>query len=90
MRLGSHPDDYALDFFGERPAFLVTDPNTAGVYDTIYVDLTDNFDFSDEKPVTRRSARSWRDLNGDGFVDLSGGLAHYISDGRGPGGRRSC
>jgi subtilisin family serine protease len=87
VRLGSHPDDYALDFYGERPAFLVTDPNTAGVYDTIYVDLNDNFDFSDEKPVTKQSPRSWRDLNGDGFVDLSGGLAYYISDGTGPSGR---
>lgn len=87
VRFGSHPDDYALDFYGERPAFLVTDPNTAGVYDTTYVDLNDNFDFSDEKAVTRQSPRSWRDLNGDGFVDLSGGMAYYISDGTGANGR---
>ncbi len=87
VRLGSHPDDWALDFYGERPAFLVTDPNTAGVYDTIYVDLNDDFDFSDEKPVTKQSPRSWRDPNGDGFVDLSGGMAYYISDGTGPSGR---
>lgn len=81
VRLGSHPDDYALDFFGERPAFLVTDPHTAGVYDTIYVDLNDDYDFSDEKPVTKQSPRSWRDIDGDGYVDLSGGMAYYISDG---------
>jgi subtilisin family serine protease len=87
VRLGSHPDDWLLDFYGERPAFLVTDPNTAGVYDTIYVDLNDDFDFSDEKPVTKQSPRSWRDLNGDGFVDLSGAMAYYISDGTGPSGR---
>jgi hypothetical protein len=90
VRLGSHPDDYALDFYGERPAFLVTDPNKAGVYDTIYVDLNDNHKFGDEKPVTKESPRSWRDLNGDGYVDLSGGMAYYISDGDGntpvPGG----
>ena len=86
VRLGSHPDDYALDFFGERPAFLVTDPNTAGVYDTIYVDLNDDYNFSDEKPVTKESPRSWRDLDGDGFVDLSGGMAYYISDGTGDAG----
>jgi subtilisin family serine protease len=87
VRLGSHPDDYTLGLFGERPAFLVTDPNQAGVYDTVYVDLNDNFDFSDEKPVIRQSPRSWRDLNGDGFVDVSGGLLYYISNGKGPEGR---
>ena len=32
---------------------LVTDPNTAGEYDTVYVDLNDDYDFSDEKPVTK-------------------------------------
>ena len=86
VRLGSHPDDYALDFFGERPAFLVTDPHTAGVYDTIYVDLNDDHSFTDEKPVTKASPRSWRDLDGDGYVDLSGGMAYYISDGTGADG----
>jgi Subtilase family len=90
VRLGSHPDDYLLSMFGERPAFLVTDPNTAGVYDTVYVDLNDDHDFSDEKPVTRTSPASYRDMNGDGYTDMSGGLLYYISDGVGgsvlPGG----
>jgi subtilisin family serine protease len=86
VRLGSHPDDYALDFYGERPAFLVTDAHQAGVYDTIYVDLNDDHSFTDEKPVTKQSPRSWRDLNGDGYVDLSGGMAYYISDGTGEDG----
>jgi len=87
VHLGSHPDDFALALFGERPAFLVTDPNQAGVYDTVYVDLNDDHDFSDEKPVTRASPRSWRDVNGDGFVDLSGGMVYYVSDGTGPSGQ---
>ena len=82
------PTTTRSSFFGERPAFLVTDPNTAGVYDTIYVDLNDDYDFSDEKPVTKESPRSWRDLDGDGYVDLSGGMAYYISDGTGPTARR--
>ena len=60
---------------------MVVDPNTAGVYDTIYVDLNDDYDFSDEKPVTQGVAAVWRDLNGDGYVDLSGGMPYYISDG---------
>ena len=91
VRLASHPDDYLLELYGERPAVLVTDPNTAGVYDTVYVDLNDDYDFSDEKPVTKQSPASYRDLNGDGYTDLSGGLLYYISDGntRIPGGPTS-
>jgi hypothetical protein len=81
VKLGSHPDDHLLDLYGERPAFVVTDPHTAGVYDTVYVDLDDNYDFTDDKPVTKSSPVSYRDLNGDGYTDLSGGLLYYISDG---------
>ena len=36
--------------YGERPAFLITTPKTAGVYDTVYVDLDDDHRFADEKP----------------------------------------
>ena len=80
---------YLLAAYGERPAVLVTDPNTAGVYDTVYVDLDDDHSFVDEKPVTKDSPASYRDMNGDGLTDLSGGLLYYISDGatRIPGGR---
>jgi hypothetical protein len=81
VRLGSHPDDYLLAIFGERPAFLVTDSKTAGAYDSVYVDLDGDYDFSDEKPVTKDSPASYRDMNGDGFTDLSGGLLYYVSDG---------
>jgi Subtilase family len=81
VRLGSHPDDHLLSLFGERPAFLVSDSTTAGVYDTVYVDLDNDHRFDDEKPVTKASPASWRDMNGDGYTDLSGGLLYYISDG---------
>ena len=81
MRVGGHPDDHLLALFGERPAFLVTDPNAAGTYDTVYVDLDGDYDFSDEKPVTKASPVSYRDMNGDGYTDLSGGLLYFISDG---------
>lgn len=81
VRLGGHPDDNLLALFGERVAFLVTDSTTAGVYDTIYVDLDHDFKFDDEKPVTKASPVSYRDMNGDGYTDLSGGLVYYISDG---------
>ena len=79
--MASHPDDHLLQLFGERPAILVTDPNTAGVYDTVYVDLDDDYQFGDEKPVTKSSPASYRDMNGDGYTDLSGGLLYFISDG---------
>ncbi len=82
VKLTSHPDEYLLELYGERPAVLVTDPNTAGQYDTVYVDLNDDFEFTDEKPVTKSSPVSYRDLNGDGYTDLSGGLLYFISDGQ--------
>ncbi|HKA83814.1 MAG TPA: S8 family serine peptidase [Acidimicrobiales bacterium] len=84
VHLGSHPDDHLLQLYGERPAFLVTDPNTAGVYDTVYVDLDNDYRFDDEKPVTKASPASYRDVNGDGFTDMSGGLLYYVSDGATP------
>ena len=81
VRMGSHPDDHLLALFGERPAFIVVDPNTAGVYDTVYVDLDNDYQFADEKPVSKSSPASYRDMNGDGYNDLSGGLLYFISDG---------
>jgi hypothetical protein len=82
VRLGSHPDDYLLAQYEERPAFVVVDSKTAGVYDTVYVDLDDDHSFADEKPVTKSSPSSYRDMNGDGYTDLSGGLLYFISDGK--------
>ena len=81
VRIGMHPDEWMLQIYEERPAVLVTDPNTAGVYDTVYVDLDNDLDFSDEKPVTQSSPASFRDMDGDGLQDMSGGLLYYISDG---------
>ena len=57
-------EERELELYGERPAVLVTDPTTAGQYDTVYVDLNDDFSFADEKPVTKSSPVSYRDLNG--------------------------
>jgi hypothetical protein len=89
-RMGFHPDDHLLNLYHERPATLVVDPNTSGVYDTVYVDLDNDYSFADEKPVSKQSPASYRDMNGDGYTDLSGGLLYYISDGatgtRVPGG----
>ncbi len=84
VRVGSHPDDHLLAIYGHRPGVLVTDPNEAGVYDTVYVDLDNDYSFVDEKPITRDSPASYRDMNGDGYLDLSGGLLYHVSDGATP------
>jgi hypothetical protein len=82
VRLGTHPDDHLLETYEERPAFLVVDSTTAGAYDTVYVDLDDDHSFKDEKPVTRSSPASYRDMDGNGLTDISGGLLYFIADGK--------
>ena len=77
---------------GSVPPILV-DKNADGAYETVYVDLDGDYAFTDEKPVTKASPASYRDMNGDGYIDISGGLLYFIADGetaaRSPGGRRS-
>lgn len=81
--IGSHPDDSLnLYWYGERVAVLVVDEHVAGVYDTVYVDLDNDYDFTDERACTKDDPISTHDLNGDGFADLSGGMVYWISDGR--------
>ena len=70
--------------YGERVAVLVVDEHAAGVYDTVYVDLDDDYDFTDEKPATQASPEVYRDMDGDGFADISGGETVWISDGDNP------
>jgi len=81
---GAFGDGTALAF--ERAGVLVVDENTAGVYDTVYVDLNYNFDFSDDTPA--RLTRDFTDQEAacldydpDGLNDVSGGLVFFISDG---------
>jgi hypothetical protein len=92
VHVGTHPDNNLRDYvWGERPAVIVTDPNTAGVYDTVYMDLDDDYDFRDEKPLTRADVSDlantrndmigYRDMNGDGLADISGGKLYFIADG---------
>lgn len=92
---GSHPDKNLIALYGERPAILVVDEgrfgHAAGVYDTVYVDLDNDYDFRDEKPMTIASPESYRDIYNenydpipDGFADISGGLLYWISDGENP------
>ncbi|MDX1686747.1 MAG: S8 family serine peptidase [Candidatus Promineifilaceae bacterium] len=100
--IGSHPDKAlaavapiinrglfpgaAMTAQGERAGVLVVDENTPGVYDTVYVDLNYNYDFTDDEParLTRdfsHQEAACLDYDGDGLNDISGGLVYFISDG---------
>ncbi|MBK8901821.1 MAG: S8 family serine peptidase [Anaerolineaceae bacterium] len=81
---GSFGDGTAVS--GERAAVLVVDENEAGLYDTVYVDLNYNFDFSDDTParLTRdftNQETACLDYDMDGLNDISGGLVYFIADG---------
>jgi len=80
-KMGSHPDRNLLNLYGERVAVLVVDEGSSGVYDTVYVDLDNDYDFTDEKPATRSSPEIYRDMDGDGYADISGGALVWISNG---------
>jgi subtilisin family serine protease len=92
VRMGHHPDSMLMrlgardDTEGEWAGVIIVDEAVAGTYDTVYVDLDNDRDFSDEKPVGRSSPLSWRDVSAppDGIQDISGGLLYWISDGRLP------
>ncbi len=91
VHVGTHTDESLRDYvWGEKVAVLVCDPNTAGVYDTVYVDLNDDYDFRDEKPLTKATVGNpatynnmiaYRDITGDGLADISGGMLYWIADG---------
>lgn len=81
----------------ERPAILVVDEQTAGVYDTVYVDMNFNFDFSDDKAARMGDevigADWWGEYDEatddyasepDGVYDASGGMVYWVSDGVNP------
>ncbi len=87
VRFGHHPDYFLTAIRrGEFVGVLLVDANESGAYDTIYVDLDSDHDFTDEKPVTKSSPLSWRDIDDppDGIADLSGGLLYFLADGKLP------
>ena len=89
VRFGHHPDGALMQLGarenaeGEWAGVLLVDEVAAGRFDTVYVDLDNDRDFSDEKPVRKDSPLSWRDTSQppDGIQDVSGGLLYWISDG---------
>lgn len=90
--IGYHPDWSLEAIWGERIALLVVDEDGDMVYDTVYVDLNDNHDFRDDKPVRKDTnladnyiqgadELAWWDADLDGYPDVSGGMLYFIADG---------
>lgn len=71
------------------PAVLVADTDSSGVYDTVYVDLDMDHDFTNDKPCTKSDPISYLDFwdsegdasGMDGYADISGGMVYWIADG---------
>ncbi len=90
--IGSHPDKQLGALYAERVAVLIVDAAQPGHYDTVFVDLDNDYDFSDEEPVTQEMPiaclDNWDSINqqagSDGYNDLSGGLIYFIADGSTP------
>jgi len=83
--IGLHPDHTftATNVAGTPKglrAVLVVD-ETPGVYDTVYVDLDKDKDFTDEKPCRKGDEISYRNLVGSPLPDISGGMIYFIADG---------
>lgn len=80
--IGYHPDQ-SLEawWWGERIGVLVVDEDGDGVYETVYVDLNDNYDFRDDQPANKANPAACWDADLDGYNDLSGGLVYFIADG---------
>ena len=78
--VGLHWDSYLRAAYFMAPAVLVVDSTSPGAYDTVYVDLDNNLDFTDDTPATKGSPNVWKDLDLDGYADASGGLLYFISD----------
>ncbi len=108
IRFGHHPDtrlralgakpnaDPSLATLGEWVGVIIVDEHTVGEYDTVYVDVDNDRDFTDEKPLTKSDPLAYRDIRMpagpaggsvagmDGIPDLAGGLLYFISDGELP------
>jgi uncharacterized repeat protein (TIGR01451 family) len=72
-------------------AVIVSDETTAGVYDTVYVDMDFDQDLTTEKPMSKGDELTGTDLfdaafnpGSDGVWDLSGGMLTWIADGVNP------
>jgi hypothetical protein len=93
--IGYHTDANLADLWGASIGVLVVDATTPGVYDTVYVDVTYDLDFSNDKACIKGDEISYFDFynatagtedwsrwnGGDGYADIAGGMVYWISDG---------
>jgi subtilisin family serine protease/PKD repeat protein len=82
--LGKHPDTRLRVLYGNYVDVLVVDENFPGVYDTVYVNLDDDNNFTDEKACRKWNEVSSHDFNNDSIPDRSGGMIYFIADGINP------
>ncbi len=89
--VGKHWDSRLVSRYFIRPGVLVVDSFSANQYDRVYVDLNNNFDFTDDTAIMRGNPVGTADipvdLNGDGapeapdgFADLSSGAVVHITN----------
>ncbi len=76
--LATYVNNYSGQIFNYSKVLLV-DSTIDSVYDTVYVDLDYDQDFTDEKACVMGDEISWRDMDGNGLADRSGGMIYYIS-----------
>ena len=79
--LGEHPDSTLRSKVGTDVPIIVIDENISGVYETVYVDMDVDGNFTGEKAMRPGSETTGLDTNGDGLWDISGGLMYWVSDG---------
>ena len=79
--LGEHPDSTLRSKVGTDIPIIIIDENISGVYETAYVDMNVDGNFTDEKAIRPGSETTGLDTDGDGLWDLSGGLMYWVSDG---------
>ncbi len=79
--LGEHPDSTLRSKVDGDVPIIVIDEDVSGVYETVYVDMNTDGNFSDEKAIRPGSETTGLDTNGDGLWDISGGLVYWVSDG---------
>ena len=82
--MGKHPDTRLRVLYGDYVDVLVVDENFPGVYDTVYVNLDNDNNFTDEKACRKWNEVSSHDFNNDSIPDRSGGMIYFIADGINP------
>ncbi|MDP6742512.1 MAG: S8 family serine peptidase [Candidatus Thalassarchaeaceae archaeon] len=78
---GLHPDSKLVSKVGGEVDVLVVDDITQGVYETVYVDIDRDGNFSDEIAMRRGNETAGLDTDSDGLWDISAGLLYWVSDG---------